>query len=99
MTVHWLRANKILESNQVNAVSQSKMNKKAIQFSFYTILSLAIILFIVVILLLVFSGKVKLFVKGNECQSRGGFCTTLCEYATLHLKGCNDNEVCCLKPD
>jgi hypothetical protein len=75
-----------------------KMNKKATSFTIYTLIGAIAAIILIFVLLFVFSGKTGLFSKSTECTAQGGYCADYCEYMTLGLKGCNDDEVCCLKP-
>jgi len=74
------------------------MNKKAIDFTFTTLIALGIVVFLVVVSALILTGNMKIFYKTNECIARKGYCTTNCEYAILYLDGCKEDEVCCYKP-
>ena len=74
------------------------MNKKAIDFTFSTLIYSILAIAIIAVLILIFTGNINLFTKNNECTARDGFCTEQCEYMTLFLKGCDKNEVCCVEP-
>jgi Tfp pilus assembly protein PilE len=74
------------------------MNKKATSLLIYTLIGFALVILIVAILLFITSGSFASFIKSNECTNRGGFCTTNCNGAILHLEGCKQEEVCCLNP-
>lgn len=74
------------------------MNKKGIEITFSNLIYALLAIVILAVLILVFTGNINLFTKNNECRARGGDCTIECEYMTLPLKGCDENEVCCIKP-
>jgi len=76
-----------------------RINKKGAQSLFAALIGLAMVAVIIVVLILIFTGKIGLLNKSTECTAQGGVCTTYCEYAVLHGDGCKANEVCCLKPD
>ena len=74
------------------------MNKASINFSFGTIIGFALLFLVMVVIILVLSGKMDLFVKSNECTQRGGYCTSDCDGIILYLDGCNEGQVCCMQP-
>jgi len=74
------------------------MNKRGFELTFANLIKAILVIIILAVIILIFTGTINFFGKTNTCISRGGFCTSQCEYATIYVEGCTAPDVCCLQP-
>jgi hypothetical protein len=74
------------------------MNKRGFDLTFANLIKATLVIIVLVVLVLIFTGTINFFGKTNTCTSRGGSCTTECAYATIYVEGCTAPDVCCLQP-
>ncbi len=88
--------------NTINLKKSMNKNKKA-DLTFGQIVTAIIALIVLVILIMIFTGKMQgIVAETDSCRAKGGICTSnACEDGAFEKFGnyedCTDEEVCCIK--
>ena len=74
-------------------------SKRGVQMTMQLVVGMVIALAILVILIVIFTGKAKTFAKLDQCEQQGNKCMVACgpdQYKVM-AKCPDENEICCEK--
>ena len=83
-------------------IKEVNLMKKAQGLTLNTIIIAALVLLVLVILALIFTGRIQIFgTESASCVTQGGSCEDLCgEGQTPFNAGrCSDEQVCCIRTE